>query len=365
MAPDPAGPPPGGWLWIGKPLRPPFRDGSTVLAAAFARTLPAGTDLAYLGDPEAPLGEDHRVIEAPAMGYAPTLADKVRVLTVLLARAHRGRSVHFFFSPNPVTSRVVALLRRLQPGRRFVQQVMSADGIERHAALLRGLDRVIVLSDHTRRRLEATGVVDPRRIVRIHPAVPIPPRAPPLPERPAVLFAGDLDPVVGERIEALARRLPDGTSLVVAARPKGPKDAEVRARLSERLADLARAGRFELRAEVPDMEALFARASVVVHLADHVARKVDLPLVLLEALARGRGVVTTDAGPLPEIFADAAAPVGRAVPGADVVEAVASALASGADRAWAARARDHAAARFDEARLGGELARVYAGLAAG
>jgi len=358
VAPD--GP---GWLWVGKPLRPPFRDGSTVLAAAFARSLPAEVDLAYLGDPGAPLRPGDTVVAAPPMGYAPTMRDKLRALSVLLDRAHRRRSVHFFFTPNPVTSRVVAALRRLHRDRRFVQSVMSSDGIERRAPLLRGLDRVVVLSDHTKRRLEATGVLPADRIVRIHPAVAIPAEAPPTPERPAVLFAGDLDETAGARIEALVHALAGTAPVIVAARPKGPSDAAVRGRLSARLEAERRAGWFELMAEVPDMEALFRRAGLVVHLADHVARKVDLPLVLLEALARGRGVVTTDAGPLPEIFAGAAAPIGRAVPGAQVVEAVAEAVTSGQWAAWGAPARTHAAARFDARRLGSQLAAVYAALA--
>ncbi|RMG95092.1 MAG: glycosyltransferase [Deltaproteobacteria bacterium] len=357
-----AGREPGAWLWVGKPLRPPFRDGSTVLAASFARSLPAGIDVAYFGDPARPLGPGHTVVDVPPMGYAPTLRDKARALAVLLAPAHRHRSVHFFFTPNPVTSRVAGALRRLARRRRFVQSVTSADRIEAHAPLLAGLDRVVVLSDHTRGRLLETGLLDEERVVRIHPGVDLPEAPPPLPERPTVLYAGDLDPTVGDRIEALARALPSDVRLVVAARPKGPKDAEVRGRLRTRLADLHEAGRFDLLAEVDDMEALFAAASLVVHLADHVARKVDLPLVLLEALARGRGVVTTRAGPLPEIFAGADAPPGAAVAGSDIVEFVVAALADGRHVAWSAAAVPHARARFDARRLGPRLSEVYAAI---
>jgi glycosyltransferase involved in cell wall biosynthesis len=67
------------------------------------------------------------------------------------------------------------------------------------------------------------------------------------------------------------------------------------------------------------MDALLRSASLQLYAADHVRRKVDLPLVLLEGLARGVPVVAVDADPVRELFTVAARhglEVGAAVPAA-------------------------------------------------
>jgi glycosyltransferase involved in cell wall biosynthesis len=289
-------------LYVGKPLRPPFRDGSTVLVAGLATGLEERFDLAYAGDPERPLRPDDTVIPMPPMGYQPTLTDKLRVLGMILSPRHAHRGLHFFFTPNPTTSRVLAGVRRLQPRRPMVQSVMSAHDVERFAPLLRSLDAVVVLSERTRQRLVVAGL-DPDRVIRIYPAVAIPEPAPaPTSGPPVVLYAGDLDPAAGRRLERLARALPENATLVVACRPKAREDARVRQRLRSELGTLLEAGQVELHAEVPDMDALLGSVTLQVFVADHVRNKVDLPLVLLEGLARGVPLVALEGTAVGEIF---------------------------------------------------------------
>jgi glycosyltransferase involved in cell wall biosynthesis len=120
------------------------------------------------------------------------------------------------------------------------------------------------------------------------------------------LYAGDLDPKTAERLLAVGRavgkgKLPD-TRLLVAARPKGARDQEARAALESGLAAEIAGGIVELHGEVSDMNALLRRATLQLYVADHVRAKVDLPLVLLEGLARGVGLVALDFAPLNEIF---------------------------------------------------------------
>ncbi len=321
------------WLYVCKPLRAPFRDGSTVLVRDLVFGLDARFGLAYLGDRRAPLRPGDTVLEAASMGYQPGLGAKARVLGTLISPRHRRRALHFFFTPNPLTSRVLAGLRVVSPRRPMVQSIMSADGVERHVRLLRRLDAVIVMSDHTRRRLVDAGLPE-NRVVRIHPAVAIPAavgafHVPDTAQARMVLYAGDLDPVVAGRLVNLARTLPAGVGLVMACRPKGEGDAEARATLKTKLAEDLESGRFELLTEVEDMDALLRRASLQVFLADHVRKKVDLPLVLLEGLARGVPVVALDRPPVSEIFEVAAAggrTLGAAVPESGVEERVSAAL---------------------------------------
>ena len=85
-----------------------------------------------------------------------------------------------------------------------------------------------------------------------------------------------------------------------------------------------------------------------------------LPVALLEAMAAGKAIVATDVGAMPEALAPDA---GIVVPARDV-DALAGALARLLDDPQAAaamgrRARTAAAARYDSAVVGAQLAALY------
>jgi len=126
---------------VSKPVREPFRDGSTVLVRNLIQRFPERLRLAYFGDPEHPLrpgGVDH-VLPAPPMSLSPGLRDKSRVL-ICLAHPRRWRlPLHFFFTPNLVTSTVLAMVQRLSPRRTVLQDLTSSHDATRFARLLRSL----------------------------------------------------------------------------------------------------------------------------------------------------------------------------------------------------------------------------------
>ena len=295
------------WLIVSKPLRAPFRDGSTVLVRDLVTRLPAARPVAYFGDPRQPLRPDDAagVIDLPPMGYSPGLLAKVRVLLAMLHPRRRRMPVHLCFTPNPITSRAVSLLRFLQPRRLFVQSLMSAHGAEGWAPLLRPLDAVVVLSEHTERRLISAGV-PAEKLRRIYPAVAAAAADAPsqVAARRRLLYAGDLDRDVAARLIAVAHALAErpGWTLTIACRPKSEGDAAARDTLRSTLAGPLADGRVTLLGEVADMDALLRSASLQLYAADHVRRKVDLPLVLLEGLARGVPVLTVDADPVRELL---------------------------------------------------------------
>jgi hypothetical protein len=364
-----------GWLLVSKPLRPPFRDGSTVMVRTLVQALPPEIRLTYFGDPDAPLrpGGSDRVIAAAPMGYSPGLLGKAKVLSALVSPRHAGLPLHFFFTPNKLTSSVLSTLRKLQPRRKMVQSVMSSEGVERHVPLLRPLDAIVVGSDGTRARLRDAGVED-ERLHRIYPGVELPAAAVENPARAKrLLYAGDLDPAVADRVLALAPllRRPEhaGWQLTLACRPKGEGDAEARTRIATELADLVDAGRVELLAEIDDMDALMRESSLQLFLADHVRKKVDLPLVLLEGMARGLGLVALDFSPLSEIFVAAkrhGLEPGRAVPVGDdeaLVRAVAAAMAEPASLlAFGEHARQLVLRELSTDRMTRQYAALYGAL---
>ncbi len=361
------------WLVLSKPLRAPLRDGTTVLASTLVRSLPADRECAYLGDPNAPLrlGLD-RVLPAAHVGYAPGLFDRARLLGTLVDPRLKALDVHLFFSPNRASSSVLAAVRRFGGRRRFVQTIPASEGAEAHVAALRGLDAIIVTSDDARVRLERAGLEHPR-LRCIHPGVDLPTHGVVDPfGSQRLLYAGDLDDDVATRVIALGTFLarPEFARwrLTLACRPKGDGDAAARARVRRELADPIADGRVEVLAEVDDMDALLRSASLQLYLADHTRRKVDLPLVLLEGLARGVGLAALDVAPVSEIF-DVADAEGLAVglrlprdPDQAAMAIAAAAIDGGRVRAWGAAARSLVERRFSAAGMAARHVQLYAEL---
>lgn len=294
------------WLFVSKPLEPPHNDGSQVLVSHLVRELPERFHVSYFGTPSLrppALGE---ALHAPRMAFAPSALAKLRLLATLLAPRHSRTPMHFFFTPNRLTSSVLALLKRIAPRRPIVQSLMSSADAARHVALLAPLDAVVTLSRHTQRLLVEAGL-PAARVHCIYPAVPPSPRAADRGDARRVLYAGDLDERVVDRLVHVMRAIEAATvprryTLTIACRPKGVRDAEHRQRLAALLAGELADGRAELFGEVADMGALRRTTALQVFAADHVTRKVDLPLVLLEGLAEGVPLVALDFAPPNEIF---------------------------------------------------------------
>lgn len=355
------------WLLVSKPLRAPLRDGTTVLASSLVSALPPGRECTYLGDPGAPLraGLD-RVLPSPAVGYAPGLFDRARLLATLVDPRLRSLHVHLFFSPNPTSQGVLAglrrgaSLRRSGAARRWVQTIPAGDGAERCVGALAVLDAVVVTSEHTRENLLRAGLA-PERLHCIRPGVVLPEHVTPVARSQRLLYAGDLDDDVAARAIALAGLLqrPELSQwrLTLACRPKGDDDVRARARVRRELADAIADGRVEVLAEVDDMDALLHDTALQLYLADHTRRKVDLPLVLLEGLARGIGLVAVDALPVAEIFEVAArhgCEIGLPVPSEPAAAArrIAHALLEpGRAVHWGAQARRLAGVAFDRRQM--------------
>jgi glycosyltransferase involved in cell wall biosynthesis len=296
----------GHWLFVSKPLSAPLTDGTQVLVSHLVRHLEDRFRVSYFGEPERPLrtGLRGEALRARHMGYAPPLLAKLQLLATLAKPRYRRTPLHFFFTPNAVTSRIVKLLKRAAPRRPIVQSLMSSHDAARHAHLLQALDAIVVLSRHARDQLVAAGL-PATRLHCIYPAVDEPPSRDPLLPSWRVLYAGDLDARVVDRLVRVMRALessPGPWTLTIACRPKSPRDPEERRRLLELLAPQIAAGRAEVLGEVDDMRALLRDTALQIFVADHVARKVDLPLVLLEGLAAGVPLVALDFPPLNEVF---------------------------------------------------------------
>ncbi len=286
---------------VSKPLDPPWTDGSKNLARDLVQNA-RRTRFQVFGA----LGHANVAASVPMGGgaYAPRVLDNARVLLHLL-RPGLPRLHHFFFAPNPRTHAVASALYAVRRNFRVVHSVVSApSGSPRYFA-----DAHVAVSRWTAERLQRAGARD----VRVIP--------PGLPDHTPlatgdraglglstgarlVLFAGDL--TEGGGAEAVANavlRTPDSV-LVLACRPKGAgfaaREARLMARLGSRAVSLGTVG---------DMPRLLASVDVVALPATDLHGKVDLPLVLLEAMQQGRPVVVAGGGPLEELAGDGVAVV--------------------------------------------------------
>jgi glycosyltransferase involved in cell wall biosynthesis len=334
-------------LLVSKPVVPPWNDSNRNLV----RDLVAGGSryrYHVLTTPgQGPTEGDaiREPIYAGAGSHSPGLKQNMPVFLRLL-KPDSVPLYHFFFAPNRRTSQLIRLALGMKRRRLLVHTICSApaawDGLDR----LLFADRLVVLSEDTRRKFEAA---------TSRPATLIPPCVPcgePIPsarkaavlaalglpaDRPLVLYAGDyqFSNAASVCVKALPAMLAGNDArFVFACRVKQEKSRQVEAALKLEVQALGLAGRVSFFNEVADMEGLAAAVTLQVQPADSLYAKMDLPLVLLESLREAVPVVVSDYGPLPEVLAGRDA--GLVVPTGDasaLAEAVRALLADPARRA--------------------------------
>jgi glycosyltransferase involved in cell wall biosynthesis len=257
--------------------------------------------------------------ETTTPGFAPALLDNIKVLR-RLALGRKTALWHFFFAPNPRTSSVARWTGRLRSAR-SIQTVCSAPAASADLDAVLFAQRIVVLSEHTRQRFLAAGV-SAERVVLIRPAIaPLTPvsseRARALrlelglsADRPLVVYAGDLEFGRGADLALEAHYdLPSSldAELVLACREKTER-ARARAReLRERALQLGIAERVRFMGETPRIHDLLASADLVTMPTETLYAKMDLPLVLLEAMALERCVLVGTGTPAEELAAEGGA----------------------------------------------------------
>ena len=316
-------------LLVSKPLAPPWNDSGKNLVRDLVRHC---TDLRHrvLTVRGFSLGLPH-VTEEPIYGdsgsFSPSLWQNARVLARLL-QPDRQDLYHFFFAPNPRTSGIARIATALK-GRKTVQTVMSVptsfDDVER----LLFADRVVVLSRWTHARLVVAGVDG---VVHIPPGIdpgePVPEASHPAirqafgfpPDLPVVVFPGDYE--FSRAADTLAGAIPEVLAdtdavFVYACRMKRDESRGIEKRIRAQLASHEERGSVKFVGEIPNIGELLAVADLVVLPSASTYAKMDVPLVLLEALAAGTPVVVADVAPLNEVLGTddrrPETPVGRAV----------------------------------------------------
>lgn len=311
-------------LLVSKPIAPPWHDSSKNLVRDLARHMQRYTPVvmsrphALVDLPRARI-EPVYAAETKTSGFSPALLENLKVLE-RLALGRKTALWHFFFAPNPRTSSVARWTSRLRAAR-SIQTVCSAPAEHVDLSSVLFAERVVVLSEHTRQRFLAAGIAADR-VILIRPAI-----APLTPvsaervrelrrelglsvERPIVVYAGDLEFGRGADLALEAHHdLPTSldAELVLACREKTPRAQERARQLRERAAQLGIAERVRFMGETPRIHDLLASADLVTMPTETLYAKMDLPLVLLEAMALARCVLVGAGTPAQELAAEGGA----------------------------------------------------------
>ncbi len=352
-------------LMVSKPITPPWNDSSKNLVKDLTET---GVRFRYRV--LSPRGYSHPaegVISEPLYSgvgaYTPPLFQNAKVLLRLL-RSDETVLTHFFYAPNPKTSfaaRAALLLRQ----RRTIQTVCSIPANFDTAAKLLFAERVIVLSRHTHEAFVATGI-SPHRLCLIPPGIQIPtlPRGEERrlarkqlglpPDRPVIIYPGDyqFSGAADTFARAIAQIEDLSATFIFACRIKQPASREIESRIRSRLHQAGKLAQVRMFNEVEDMRQLLTACDLCVLPAESLFAKMDLPLVLIEAMSLGIPLVLARTPPLSELLTGE---IGRAVPPGDA-DALAAAIKDLlADRPLLERlgenARGQACANYDIKRI--------------
>ena len=307
-------------LFVSKPVAPPWHDGSKNFVRDIATHLVRAQAI-VMSTADAPSLGARVEIEPVYRGsgsYAPALAANARVASRLMF-GEPNDIWHFVFAPNRASSTVASVAihtRRMRGWHGKVVQTIASAPKECDPDFLFG-DVVVAMSEHTRKRYLAAGA-DPALFRVIPPCAPPPARASKerqaafrqehdLGDSPVVVFPGDYEVSSGAETlaratKAIALKNPN-VKIVFACRPKTARSAKAKARIEAILSTENVAEYTRHVGELDGLATLLSLASVVAFPVDDLYGKVDLPLVLLEALALGVPLVLASGGPLEEIAA--------------------------------------------------------------
>jgi len=295
-------------LLVSKPVSPPWNDSSKNLVRELAVNMTRHVPIVMSKRGALPelAGARIEAVYAPGSGrFAPALADNARVMLRLLA-GRRAPLWHLFFAPNPLSSTMAALAARAKKAR-TVQTICSIPARDADLRSLLFADVSVAVSCRTERLLLEAGL-RPDRVRRIPPAVS---RVQPLGRErreqvrrlfdlpvdgPLLVYPGDLE--VGQGADRALQVLADlpgdlDAHLAIACRAKTPEAREHEARLKNQARQLRLTSRVSWVGETTAVLELLAAADLVLFPVDDLTAKMDLPLVLIEAMSARTAVLLT------------------------------------------------------------------------
>jgi glycosyltransferase involved in cell wall biosynthesis len=366
------------YLLTAGPVSPPWDGGDTNLARALVGG-EMGADFVYLvrrGDPT-PGRSGHERRELRFLTGVPTNREQLRIFTSLCRERAPVDLVHLVvtFGPGRLKEAALCALPLL---RQHPVIVTCPNGGHLPPDLLARAAAVVAVSRWTAARmrqmaLSAVQVIPPGiDLDGFHPGPESEAqRGLGLAPAPSLLFAGHYDPGGGldhalEVVHRLRRDIPS-LRLVTAMRHRpGRANDRERARIAERVRALGLAGSVVDLGPAADVPLALRACRAVLFQPERVGRKMDLPMVLLEALASGRPIVVSPVDALCELADGGPAVVVEPPPAAGAVQHLGRLITDAAYAAAAsAAARRLAGRRYSAAAMVAAYDELYARLLGG
>lgn len=304
-------------LLVTKPVAPPWSDGTRNLVYALlaheARQLQLRVPVPQ-AQPALPFVNLIEEAIYPDLGGHGTGGRNNRAMLKRLVRRANADAMHFLFAPTPTTGRILRVLlapRRIPTIHTLCSRPRSFEGIKKSLFA----KHHVALSRDTALRLEESGVSS---VAHLDPGVVQPVasaqrgraflEANGLPEGcPFFLYAGDLEFNKGAEtvIQSLSKGLQSGPHhVVLACREKTPQSRVEREKLEVLAQRSGVADRVHFFAYLESFHDVVAACEFMLFPTHDTYAKLDLPMVLLEALALGRPLIVAKEAPVGELLDD-------------------------------------------------------------
>jgi len=293
---------------------PPWSDGTKKLARDLVTRLNSFsfqvmTSRGEVFDKE---GVESLPIYASSGKYNPAFWENLKAFWYLLREKAPVDLYHFFFSPNPVSSRVVRLLLKFKK-KKSVQTICSCpksfQGFKKYIAT----DFIITLSDYAKNKVQALGF---ENVCRIYPGIDLEEYQPLTANSlrsdphfgpgPVVLYVGDYEfSGAHENIlkvsQEILKKFSD-VKFVFACRKKTPRAEMIERDVKKSAEELGVSSNFIFINEIQNFKELLDIAYCIIFPAKSLYRKMDIPLTLLEAMAMKKPIIISDIAPHNEIM---------------------------------------------------------------
>ncbi len=301
-------------LMVTKPLAPPWHDSGKNIPRDVVRF---SKEFRYRVFTPRAVQSFHERADAAAIyprpgDFSPPMANQIRLLMQLLKRDRSIRVFHYFFTPNPKTSMIGSVVNRIKRKIPSIQTISSEPASYHNIGKLIFSDRVVSGSKMVQSRLSKALN---REVDLVYPGIPVEefPRLSNrrnvraehgIEDRFTVLYPGDfvfskVTDILKIAVTQWVKTHPDMT-VILACRTKTAEDRDAAEDLKSHFRPLGGAVRF--LGEVENMTALLQAVDLVIFPVKSLYAKMDIPLVLLEAMAVGAPVLVSDLPSLREMI---------------------------------------------------------------
>lgn len=290
---------------ISKSPSPPWNDSAKNIIKAILENI-KNFNIEYYSDGKTKFSDNHieNKIYDKDTSYSLSLSQQVSVFLNLLKPDYRNSIYHYFFSPNIKTSLATSFIQKLkyQPS---IQTVLSLPKTFDTPELLFFGSQIVTMSDTAKLRLNKLGF---ENVTRIYPGIDIETfnKDEILYERNkfginnetlTILYAGDYNSSLYPYLEFIKEQETKDKNykFIFAIREKSEKDKKELFNLKLKIKKLGISRTFlKLYQELKDFKKLLLASDVLIMTQTDLYAKMDIPLVILEAMAYKKSIILFD-----------------------------------------------------------------------